>query len=96
MCPRISRYCKDGRYDIGNNAVERAVRPITLGRKNYLFSANDKGAEDNTLFYSFITTCKEVGIEPIKWFNHALSRINDNTTEEELEKLLPKHYPKKQ
>ena len=95
MLPRISRYCKDGRYDIDNNAVERAVRPITLGRKNYLFSANDKGAEDNALFYTFITTCKELNIEPLDWFNFALSKITGNTSEEELKALLPQNYKSK-
>ena len=48
------------------------------------------------LEYISLLSAKKMGIEPIKWFNHALSRINDNTTEEDLEKLLPKHYPKKQ
>ena len=95
MWPRIVRYCKDGRYEIDNNAIERAVRPVTLGRKNYLFSANDKGAEDNALFYTFITTCKELEIEPIEWFNFVLSRITDSTTEEELIKLLPKNFKAK-
>ena len=92
MIPRISRYCKDGRYEIDNNSVERAVRPITLGRKNYLFSANDKGAEDNAIFYTFITTCKELEIEPLEWFNWALSKIHDDIIEKDLEKLLPKNF----
>lgn len=92
MLPRVSRYCADGRYEIDNNSVERAVRPLTLGRKNYLFSQNDKGAEDNAIFYTFITTCKELGIEPLEWFNHVLSQITDHTTEENLKKLLPRNY----
>ncbi len=92
MWVRISRYCKDGRYDIDNNAIERAVRPVTLGRKNYLFSAHDKGAEDNAIFYTFITTCKELGVEPLEWFNHVFGRITDNTTEEEMRLLLPKNF----
>ncbi len=91
MWTRISRYCKDGRYDIDNNAIERAIRAVTLGRKNYLFSANNKGAEDNAIFYTFIATCKELGIEPIDWFNHVFSKITDDTTEEELRELLPQH-----
>ncbi|MDP4269607.1 MAG: transposase, partial [Bacteroidota bacterium] len=44
MWPRISRYCKEGYYHIDNNGVENAIRPITLGRKNYLFSGNDSGS----------------------------------------------------
>ncbi len=94
MLPRISRYCKDGLYEIDNNAIERAVRPIAVGRKNFLFSANDKGAEDNTVFYTFITTCRELGIEPIEWFNYVMMRITDDTTEEQLIELLPMNYKK--
>ena len=66
-----------------------------MGRKNYLFSANDKGDADNALFYTFITTCKELKIEPIEWFNFALSRITDSTTDEELVKLLPQNFDAK-
>ncbi len=94
MLPKISRYCSDGRYEIDNNSIERAVRPVTLGRKNYMFSGNNKGAEDNAIFYTFITTCKELDIEPIEWFNFALSNITDNTTQEELKKFLPKNFKK--
>ena len=65
-----------------------------MGRKNYLFSANDKGAEDNTVFYTFITTCKELDIEPIEWFNYVMERITDDTTEEQLKELLPMNYKK--
>ncbi|MFI3321427.1 MAG: transposase, partial [Rikenellaceae bacterium] len=94
MLPRISRYCSDSRYEIDNNSIERAVRPVTLGRKNYLFSGCSKGAEDNALFYTFISTCKELDIEPIEWFNFALSNITDKTTEEELKKFLLKNFKK--
>lgn len=92
MLPRVSRYCSDGRYEIDNNSIERAVRPVTLGRKNYMFSINNKGAENNALFYSFITSCKEIGVEPLEWFNFVLSKIASDNTEEELTKLLPRNY----
>ena len=49
MWPRISRYCKEGYFHIDNNAVENSIRPITLGRKNYLFSACDNRAEDRSI-----------------------------------------------
>ena len=57
MWPRISRYCKEGYFQIDNNGVENAIRPITLGRKNYLFSGNNSGAEDNCIFYILIGIC---------------------------------------
>lgn len=52
MLPRISRYCKDGRYEIDNNGIERMIRPIAVGRKNYLFVENDETAEDHALYYT--------------------------------------------
>ncbi|GAB1415215.1 IS66-like element ISBf10 family transposase [Paludibacter sp.] len=64
MWPRISRYCSQGYFDIDNNAIERAIRPIAIGRKNYLFSGNDSGAEDNCIYYSLLGTCIEAGVDP--------------------------------
>jgi transposase len=54
MWPRISRYCHDGRFEIDNNGIENAIRAIALGRKNYLFSGNNGGAEDNCVFYTLL------------------------------------------
>ncbi len=75
MWPRISRYCKEGFYRIDNNGVENAIRPLTLGRKNYLFSRNDSGAEDNCIFYTLIGSCLEAGIDPHRWLTHTLNKI---------------------
>jgi len=52
------------------NAVENSIRLITLGRKNYLFSGNDSGAEDNSIFYTLLGSCLQAGVEPRKWFKH--------------------------
>jgi len=73
--PRICRYCKEGYYHIDNNAVENAIRPITLGRKNYLLSGNDNGAEDNCIFYTLLGSCLQAGIEPGKWLTSPLEKI---------------------
>lgn len=75
MWPRISRYCKEGFYRIDNNGVENAIRPLTLGRKNYLFSGNDNGAEDNCIFYTLIGSCLEAGIDPHQWLADTLNKI---------------------
>lgn len=90
MWPRIARYCFEGRYNIDNNLIEQRIRPLAMGRKNYLFSGNDKGAKDNAIFYSFIGSCQEVGIEPLAWFNATLLKLKDNMSEEDIIKLLPK------
>ncbi|MBP6610026.1 MAG: transposase [Paludibacter sp.] len=57
MWPRFSRYCKEGYFNIDNNGFENSICPITLGRKNYLFSGNDSGAEDNCIFYTLLGCC---------------------------------------
>lgn len=89
MWPRLKRYALDGRYQIDNNAVERMQRPTVIGRKNYLFSKNDRGAEDNAVFYTLLESCAIVGANPLKWLNYALERIRPDMDEDKLVALLP-------
>ena len=89
MWPRICRYCKEGYYHIDNNAVENAIRPITLGRKNYLFSGNDNGAEDNCIFYTLIGSCLQADIEPGQWLTSTLEKIPSLQSPIHWEGLLP-------
>ena len=92
--PRLKRYVDDGRYQIDNNPVERGQRPTVLGRKNYLFSKNDRGAEDNAIFYSLLESCGQVGLSPLEWLTSTLEKLKDNMEEDELIRLLP-YYQKK-
>lgn len=96
LWPRLRRYAEDGRYQIDNNAVERGQRPSVLGRKNYLFSKNDDGAEDNAIFYTLLESCDVVGVNALKWLTHALSRLHDKMSDSELTALLPYNYKKSQ
>ena len=89
MWPRISRYCKEGYFQIDNNGVENAIRPITLGRKNYLFSGNNDGAEDNCIFYTLIGSCLQAGIDPHQWLTAALEKIPTLESPINWEELLP-------
>lgn len=89
MWPRISRYCSQGYYQIDNNAIERAIRPIAVGRKNYLFSGNDSGAEDNCIYYSLLGTCIEAGVEPHQWLTSTLKKIPTLQTPINWDELLP-------
>ena len=89
MWPRISRYCKEGYFQIDNNGVENAIRPIALGRKNYLFSGNNSGAEDNCIFYTLIGSCLQAGIDPHKWLTSTLEKIPILETPINWEELLP-------
>ena len=92
LWPRLRRYALDGRYQI-NNAVERGQRPSVMERKNYLFSKNDCGVEDNTMFYSLLESCDIVGVNPLQWLTHVLGQLRMDSTEDEITALLP--YNKK-
>ena len=60
----LMRYCDDGRLEIDNNAAERALRAVALGRKNYLFAGSDRGGDSAAAIYSLIGTAKLNGIDP--------------------------------
>lgn len=66
------RYLEDGRYAIDNNAIERQIRPIALGRKNYLFAGSHDGARRAAVFYSLLATCKLNKVNPAAWLTHVL------------------------
>jgi hypothetical protein len=89
---RIARYTLDGHFLIDNNLMEQSIRPITLGRKNYLFCGNNEGAENNAIFYTFMACCRDAGVEPYAWLTDVLSRPLLDIPEEELIKLLPANY----
>ena len=89
---RLERYIENGRYQIDNNAVERGQRPTVMGRKNYLFSQNDRGAEDNAVFYTLLVSCENLKIPPLEWLTHTLERINTDMEAEQLTALLPYNY----
>lgn len=96
LWPRLKRYALDGIYRIDNNPVERGQRPSVMGRKNYLFSKNDRGAEDNAVFYSLLESCDVVGVNPLEWLTYTLNNLHDDSTEEEIKSLLPYEYKKSQ
>ena len=63
-----------------------------MRRKNYLFSKNDRGAEDNAVFYSLLESCDIVGVNPLQWLTHVLERLRTESTEDEITALLPYNY----
>ncbi len=72
---RLSAYVNDGRYKIDNNLIENAIRPLAIGRKNYLFCGNHDAAVRAAIIYSFIGTCKALAIDPRKWMENVLLRL---------------------
>jgi transposase len=88
--PRLIRYLDDGRYEIDNNLIENSIRPVALGRKNYLFAGSHEGAQRAAIMYSFFATCKINNIEPFDWLTKVLTRIPDHSIQR-LEELLPQN-----
>lgn len=72
----LSAYVNDGRLNIDNNAVENSIRPVALGRKNYLFAGSHEAAKRSAMLYSLLGTCKLHGIEPYRWLKTTLSKIS--------------------
>ena len=60
----LTCYCADGRLEISNNAAENTVRPISLGRKNWLFAGSDAGGERAAIFYTLVRSARMNGLEP--------------------------------
>jgi transposase len=84
----LIRYAHDGRIEIDNNAAERSIRGIALGRKNYLFAGSDTGGERAAAIYSLIETAKLNGLDPEAYLRDVLTRIADHKINRVAE-LLP-------
>lgn len=84
----LSRFIDDGRIEIDNNAAERALRCVALGRKNFLFAGSDKGGERAAAIYSLIGTAKLNGLDPEAYLRYALAHINEQPINKVAE-LLP-------
>jgi transposase len=84
----LTRYCDDGLIEIDNNAAERSLRAVALGRKNYLFAGADSGGERAAAMYSLIGTAKLNDIDPEAYLRHVLTHIADHPVNK-IDELLP-------
>ena len=91
---RLTRYHLDGRYKIDNNLVENSVRPVALGKKNFLFCGNHDAAEDAAVIYSMMGCCKAAEVNFRKWFEYFLNNIHsyDEDYSRDLAELLPHNW----
>ena len=89
--PTFSRFVDDGRICMTNNAAERALRGIALGRKSWLFAGSDRGGERAAAMYSLIVTAKLNDVDPRAWLADVLARIADHPASR-LHELLPWHW----
>jgi len=89
---RLMAYLDNGEVPISNNLAENAIRPFTLGRKNWLFCDTPKGAEASAIVYSLVESAKANGIEPFAYLQHVLVQLpylGKSHSHEELESLMP-------
>ncbi|BCI68940.1 hypothetical protein AAJCM20276_35640 (plasmid) [Acetobacter aceti] len=84
----FTRFLSDGRICLTNNAAERALRGIALGRKAWLFAGSDRGGQRAANIYSLIVTAKLNDVDPQAWLADVLARINDQPVSR-LHELLP-------
>jgi len=84
----LTRYCEDGRLEIDNNAAERALRTVALGRKNWLFAGSDDGGERAAAIYTLLGTAKLNDLNPESYLRYVLERIADHPINQ-IEDLLP-------
>lgn len=88
----LTRYLDDGRLEISNNAAENQIRPVALGRKNWLFAGSDAGGERAAAFYTLIRSAKLNGLEPEAYLRHVIARIGSHPINR-LHELLPWNMP---
>ena len=91
---RLSRYHLDGRYRIDNNLVENTIRPLAIGRKNYMFCGNHDAAENAAIMYSLLGCCAATEVNPREWLTDVLTRIPyyNNDYSRDLAELLPHNW----
>jgi len=88
----LERFLDDGRLEIDNNVVERAIRPVVLSRKNALFASGDDGGERWTCIASLVETCKLNGVDPQRYFTDVLTRLVNGWQQTRLDELMPWHW----
>jgi transposase len=87
----LYRYLEDGRLEPDNNTSENAIRPLALGRKNWLFAGSERGARAAALFFGLIQSCKVCGVNPWEYFDDMLRRIMSHPANH-LRELLPDQW----
>ena len=87
--PHLIAVLEDGRLEVDNNLCENAIRPFTVGRKNWLFSDTPAGAKASAGLYSLVETAKANGLEPYAYLRHVFTDLPQAKTLEDIEALLP-------
>ena len=86
--PKASAYLENGALELDNNICERSIRPVTLGRKNYLFMGSKGGGDAAAIAYTLIETCRMNSVDPEAWLRWVLARVADHKMPH-IDELMP-------
>lgn len=87
----LRRFLEDGRIPIDNNACERAIRPIAIGRRNWLFAGSLRGGRAAAVVFSLAESCRIVGVDPLDYFADVLNRVGTHPASR-VDDLLPQNW----
>jgi hypothetical protein len=91
---RLTVYLYHGQLRIDNNLIENTIRPIALGRKNYLFAGSHAAAKNAAIIYSLLGSCQLNGVNPQEWLEDVLYKLNNSNYEGKFSDLLPNRWKK--
>lgn len=89
----LTQYLKEGALGLDNNPIERSIRQVAVGRKNWLFAGSEAGAHRAALFYSLIVTCKNLGINPFEYLKDVIQRVKTHPADRMVD-LTPRFWQK--
>jgi len=92
--PSLTRFLEDGRVPIHNNACEQALRPVAVGRRNWLFAGSERGGHAAATVYSVIESCRQAGVDPFEYLRDVLVRVSVHPASR-IEELLPHRWKKR-
>jgi len=92
--PKLRACFKDGRLELDNNLIENSIRPLALGRKNYLFAGSHPAAKRAAMMYSFFASCQKLDVNPKEWLRDVLDRLPTHQVNR-LKELLPGEWKKR-
>jgi transposase len=89
--PKTRPYLDNGFLELDNNTCERAVKPVAIGRKNWMFAGSERGGKAMAIAFTLIETAKLNGVDPQAWLTDILSRIADHKINR-IDELMPWNY----
>lgn len=90
-CQTNCQDLEDGRIPLDNNATERAIRPIAIGRRNWLFAGSERGGRAAAVVFTLAESCRLAGVDPADYFADVLVRVGSHTANR-VEDLLPQNW----